>query len=58
LSSTKSLILLFIGLPGIQILRIVKCDIQKEMKSGIVFVFVGNVGEALEEVFGKDVVED
>ena len=28
------------------------------MKSEIVFVFVGNVGETLEEAFGKDVVED
>jgi len=28
------------------------------MKSEIVFVFVGNVGEALEEAFRKNMVED
>jgi len=28
------------------------------MKSEIMFVFVGNVGEASGEAFGKDVVDD
>jgi len=35
----------------------VEYDVPKEIKNEIVFAFVRNVGEALEEVFGKDVVE-
>jgi len=49
---TNSLILLFFG-PRIQIIKMSSMMSQRRIK----FVFVGNVGEALEEAFGKDVVE-
>ena len=35
----------------------VEHDVPKETKTEIKFAFVKNVGEALEEVFGKEVVE-
>ena len=35
----------------------VEHDFPKEIKTEIKFAFVRNVGEALEEVFGKEVVE-
>jgi len=35
----------------------VEHDVPKEIKTEIKFAFVRNVGEALEEAFGKEVVE-
>jgi len=32
-------------------------NVPKEIKSEIKFAFVRNVGEAIEEAYGKDVVE-